>query len=148
MLINDLEANAWGIPSLGENDLVSLNRVKRHAGWKPGCDLGRNRIGRGGSLLGWKEATTSSPAKVDTVTSPRAPNSKLNLLRYLSARFGHVSFERIVSGPGLVNVYRFLRDTGRGEEPPWLTDELVHSDPAATISRNAVEGKSAWQSTR
>jgi glucokinase len=47
-----------------------------------------------------------------------------------------------VSGPGLVNVYRFLRDTGRGEEPSWLTEELAHNDPAAVISRNAVAGKS------
>jgi glucokinase len=73
-----------------------------------------------------------------------APRTELEieLLRYLAARFGHVSFERVVSGPGLVNVYRFLRDTGRGEEPQWLTDEMAHNDPAATISRNAVTGKS------
>jgi glucokinase len=47
-----------------------------------------------------------------------------------------------VSGPGLVNVYGFLRDTHRGEEPSWLTDELAHGDPAAVISRNAVAGRS------
>ena len=73
-----------------------------------------------------------------------APRTELEieLLRYLVARFGHVSFERIVSGPGLVNVYNFLRDTHRGEEPQWLTDELAQGDQAATISRAAVAGKS------
>ena len=57
-----------------------------------------------------------------------APRNELEieLLRYLHARFGHVSFERIVSGPGLVNVFHFLRDTGRGEEPKWLTEEMSH----------------------
>lgn len=73
-----------------------------------------------------------------------APRSELEveLFRYLAARFGHVSFERIVSGPGLVNVYHFFRDTHRGEEPAWLTEELAHGDAAATISRAAVSGKS------
>ena len=72
-----------------------------------------------------------------------APNNDLEteLLRYLRARFGHVSYERIVSGPGLVNVFHFLRDSGRGTEPAWLTDEMVHSDPAAAISRSAINGK-------
>ena len=45
----------------------------------------------------------------------------MELLRFLSHEFGHVSWERVLSGPGLHNIYRFLRDTGRGEEPDWLT---------------------------
>jgi glucokinase len=68
---------------------------------------------------------------------------EIELLRFLSARFGHVSVERIVSGPGLVNVYRFLRDTHRGDEPAWLTDEMAHGDPAAAISRAAMGAKAA-----
>jgi glucokinase len=64
----------------------------------------------------------------------------MDLLRYLCGRYGHVSYERIVSGPGLVNVFHFLRDTGRGTEPQWLTDEMLHSDPAAAISRGALSG--------
>jgi len=72
-----------------------------------------------------------------------APRNELEteLLRYLRVRFGHVSYERIVSGPGLVNMFNFLRDTGRGVEPKWLADELLHSDPAAAISRAAIDGK-------
>src|SRR5262249_54957766 len=57
--------------------------------------------------------------------------------------FGHVSYERIVSGPGLVNVFHFLRDSGRGTEPKWLTAEMLHGDPAAAISNAAMEGKCA-----
>jgi glucokinase len=52
-----------------------------------------------------------------------------------------VSYERVVSGPGLVNVFHFLRDTGRGTAPKWLTDEMTRGDPAAVISRTAIEGK-------
>jgi glucokinase len=72
-----------------------------------------------------------------------APRNDLevDLLNYLRVRHGHVSYERVVSGPGLVNVFHFLRDTGRGTAPKWLTDEMTHGDPAAVISRTAIEGK-------
>src|SRR5262249_39725385 len=68
---------------------------------------------------------------------------EIELLRYLQAQFGRVSYERILSGPGLYNVYRFFRDTGRGEEPDWLRAELAQGDPPAGTSRAALEGKSA-----
>jgi len=63
------------------------------------------------------------------------------MLAYLRQEFGHVSWERVVSGPGLFNVYRFLRDTGRGEEPAWLRDQLAHEDPSVHITRLGLEGK-------
>lgn len=141
LLINDLEANAWGIASLEEQDLVALNRVK-------GIPVGNQAVISAGTGLGeaglfWNgngyEIFASEGGHCDF-----APRNELEieLLRYLVALFGHVSFERIVSGPGLVNVYRFLRDTHRGEEPQWLTDELAQADQAATISQAAVGGKS------
>ena len=72
-----------------------------------------------------------------------APRNDLevDLLNYLRALYGHVSYERVVSGPGLVNVFNFLRDTGRGTPPKWLIDEMSHSDPAAAISRAALDSK-------
>jgi len=74
-----------------------------------------------------------------------APRNELEieLLQHLAAHFGHVSTERVVSGPGLVNVFNFLRDSGRGTEPPWLSDEMQRTDPAAAISRAGLEGKCA-----
>jgi glucokinase len=141
LLINDLEANAWGIASLGEQDQVALNRVK-------GMPVGNQAVISAGTGLGeaglfWNgngyEIFASEGGHCDF--APRT-ELEIELLRYLVARFGHVSFERIVSGPGLVNVYNFLRDTHRGEEPQWLTDELAQGDQAATISRAAVAGKS------
>jgi glucokinase len=140
ILINDLEANAWGIASLQDGDLVSLNRVK-------GTPVGNQAVISAGTGLG--EAGLSWDGKAYHIFASEgghtdfAPRTELEieLLRYLSARFGHVSYERIVSGPGLVNVYRFLRDTRRGDEPAWLTDELTQGDQAAAISRAAVGGK-------
>src|SRR5262249_57301258 len=74
-----------------------------------------------------------------------APSTDLevDLLLHLRKKFGpHVSWERVVSGPGLYNIYEFLRDTGRGAEPAWLREALERGDPPAVISRAAHEGTS------
>src|SRR6266571_7429821 len=68
---------------------------------------------------------------------------QIDLLRHLMRdRGGHVSWERVLSGPGLYNIYTFLRDTGRGEEAPWLAERLSREDAAAVIAAAALEGRS------
>jgi len=140
LLINDLEANAWGIAFLDPADLVSLNQVK-------GTPVGNQAVISAGTGLGeagmYWDGTKHLVFASEGGHADFAPRNELEteLLRYLRVRFGHVSYERIVSGPGLVNVFNFLRDTGRGVEPKWLADEMLHSDPAAAISRAAIDGK-------
>jgi len=140
ILINDLEANAWGIPALEAKDVVALNKVK-------GQTVGNQAVIAAGTGLGeagmyWDgvrhHVFASEGGHGDF--APRNP-LEVELFNYLRIRFGHVSYERIVSGPGLVNVFNFLRDSGRGTPAQWLTDEMVHSDPAAAISRAAMDGK-------
>jgi len=140
-LINDLEANAWGIPLLGPDDLVLLNPHYADA-------IGNQAVISAGTGLGeagmyWDGAKHHIFA-CEGGHADFAPRNELevDLFRYLYGLFGHVSYERVVSGPGLVNVYHFLRDTGRGEEPKWLAEQILHSDPAAAISKAALEGKS------
>jgi glucokinase len=72
---------------------------------------------------------------------PRGP-LEYELAQYLERKFGRVSYENVLSGPGLVNLYVFLRDTARGSEPDWLAEEMRFEDPAACISRAAITGKS------
>ena len=90
------------------------------------------------------EGTKRRPFASEGGHADFAPRDELQieLLRYLLAQFGHVSYERVLSGPGLLNIYTFLRDTGRGEEPAWLADELARHDPAAVITQVALTGKS------
>jgi glucokinase len=139
VLINDLVANAWGISALDPEDVVSLNQVK-------GNPVGNQAVISAGTGLGeaglyWDGAKHHIFAS-EGGHSDFAPRDELemDLFRYLSGRYGHVSCERVVSGPGLVNVFRFLRDTGRGTEPQWLTDEMRQADPAAAISRTGLDG--------
>ena len=70
-----------------------------------------------------------------------APRDDLEteLLQFLIAEYGHVSWERVLSGPGLLNIYRFLRDTGRFDEPDWLAQAIDEGDPAASITHCAMQ---------
>jgi glucokinase len=139
LLINDLEASAWGIGALTKEDLVTLNVggatiAGNQAVVAPGTGLGE-------AGLFWDGARHHVFACEGGHTD-FAPHGELQieLLRYLMNRFGHVSYERILSGPGLVNVYEFLRDSGCGKESAELAAAMKVSDPAAEISRAALSG--------
>lgn len=142
LLINDLEANAWGIAVLNPEDVVSLNQVK-------GNPVGNQAVISAGTGLGeagmYWDGSQHQAFACEGGHTDFAPRNQLEmeLLQYLHNHFGHVSYERVVSGPGLVNLFHFLRDTHRGTEPDWLSEEMLHSDPAAAISKAAVEGKCA-----
>jgi glucokinase len=138
LLINDLEANAWGIGALESQDLVSLNAVVPSDGNQaviaPGTGLGEAGMYWNGSQ---HQVFACEGGHADF-----APQGELQieLLRFLAARYGHVSYERILSGPGLVNVYEFLRAQGCGDEPAGFASRLAGADPAAEISRAALNG--------
>ena len=141
-LLNDLEANAHGIPALGAENLLTLNAGSpaadgNQAVISAGTGLGEAGIYRGGS--------ESRPFAGEGGHTSFAPTTELevDLLRFLWRKFGsHVSWERVVSGPGLLNIYEFLRDTGRGAEAPWLAEALRADDASAVISRAAQDGTS------
>ncbi len=139
VLINDLEANAWGIATLGPDDVVSLNQVKGNPVGNQGVISAGTGLGEAGMVWDGSQYRIFATEGGHSDFAPRN-ELEIELFRYLSGRYGHVSYERVVSGPGLVNVFHFLRDTGRGTEPQWLIDQMVHGDPAAAISRAAVEG--------
>jgi glucokinase len=140
-IVNDLEANALGLEALQAEDLITLNEGMADS-------EGSNAIISAGTGLGEAglhfEGKTRRPFASEGGHSDFAPRNELEieLLRYLLQRFQHVSYERVLSGPGLVNIYKFLRDTGRGEEPAWLADEMQEADPSAVITRAALAGES------
>jgi glucokinase len=138
-LINDLEATGWGISTLDEKDIVTLNAGTGVVGNQAVIAAG---TGLGEAGLHW-DGSQHHVFACEGGHTDFAPRNELemDLLHYLTAQFGHVSYERVLSGPGLVNIFHFLRDTGRGSEPKWLTDEMHETEPAAAISRAAMEGK-------
>lgn len=139
VLINDLEANAWGIPTLAPADIVALNQVSGNPTGNQAVISAGTGLGEAGMYWDGAQHQVFACEGGHTDFAPRN-QLEMELLKYLSTRYGHVSYERVVSGHGLVNIFQFLRDSGRGTEPKWLTDEMLHMDPAAAISRSAMEG--------
>ena len=68
---------------------------------------------------------------------------EIDLLQYLMKEYTHVSYERVITEPGLFNVYRFFRDSGRAPapEPDWLTKRLDKEDPASVIAQVGMAGQ-------
>ncbi|HEV2489194.1 MAG TPA: glucokinase [Candidatus Acidoferrales bacterium] len=141
-LINDLEANGYGIATLAADDFAVLQTGAPGASGNVAVISPGTGLGEGGLI--W-DGTRHWPMASEGGHSSFAPSNALQdeLLQYLRAQFGHVSWERVLSGPGLFNIYKFMRDTGRGDEPAWLTEKLKLGDPPPVISCAALEGKSA-----
>jgi glucokinase len=141
-LINDLEANTWGLFTLGPKDYITLNDITENPEGNLALISAGTGLGEAGAVLlnGSLQPVASEGGHTDF-----APRNSLqdSLLVYLRNEFGHVSWERVLSGTGLFNIYRFLRDTKYGEEQPWLAEELSHQDHGAVITKNALSGKSA-----
>jgi len=140
-LLNDLEANAHGLSELTAADFAVLAQGVSAQGNAAVISAG---TGLGEAGLFW-DGSSHHPFACEGGHADFAPTNELQveLWRYLSNKFGgHVSVERVVSGPGQYNVYEFLRETGKGKEEPWLTEELKAGDRSAVVSRNGVSGKS------
>lgn len=140
-LLNDLEANAWGVFTLQEDDVALL------AAGRPAQD-GNAAIVSAGTGLGeagyhW-DGQSLHPFASEGGHSDFAPHDELTieLFRWLHRRYGHVSWERVLSGPGLVNIYTFLREVEHRDETPGLAEAMRSGDAAAAIGNAALDGSS------
>jgi glucokinase len=140
-LLNDLEAAAYGMLHLGQDEIVVLQ-----AG-KPANRTGNIAViaagtGLGEALLYW-DGTHFHPIASEGGHADFGPNTPLEdeLLQYLRVKFqGHVSWERVLSGPGFRNLYEFLRDRGHAPEAPEVAARMREGDPNAVISELGLAG--------
>jgi glucokinase len=139
LLINDLEASAWGIGALGLEDLVTLNPGGGSVSGNQAVVAPGTGLGEAGLFWDGNRHHVFACEGGHTDFAPQG-DLQIELLRYLTKRFGHVSYERILSGPGLVNVFEFLCDSGCGKESAQLITAMEASDPAAAISHAALSG--------
>ncbi|HEX2254602.1 MAG TPA: glucokinase [Thermoanaerobaculia bacterium] len=140
LLINDLLATAHGVPLLAPSEFAAL----QEGTVDPGGNVALIAAGTG---LGMALLPRLSGAFRPVATEgghqdfPPRDEQEIALLRTLQGRYGRVSLERVVSGPGLVAVYQHLRDSGFAAEDPELRDRMERTDAAAAISRAAqVDG--------
>ena len=142
-LINDLEANGYGIAELTPDQIYTLaegdpsqtgNRALIAAG-----------TGLGQGLLIWN-GRIHVPYPSEGGHADYAPRNEdeIDLLRFLKEKYnGRVSFERVVAGMGLTSIYEFLRDVRGMEEPAWLAEKISSvGDPNSVITENALSAKS------
>jgi glucokinase len=141
-LINDLEANGYGIVELTPDQILVLSKGD------PAAEGNRGLIaagtGLGEAILVWNGHTYLPMASEGGHSDFAARNEEeIGLLRYLQKTLGgRVSSERVISGIGLANVYAYCRDVKGMEEPPWLKDRMRTEDPNAVIGELGESGAS------
>ncbi|HEX5647179.1 MAG TPA: glucokinase [Nitrospira sp.] len=139
-LLNDLEATAYGVLWLRPDELDVLNPghppKKRQA-----LALIAAGTGLGEAILFW-DGKSYRPMPSEGGHSDFAPNNdqEIDLLRYLRGQYLHVSYERVLSGPGLHAIYEYLRDTKKNE-PTWLAEKIKAGNPAAEIAEAGLTGQ-------
>ncbi|MBI1847919.1 MAG: glucokinase, partial [Candidatus Rokubacteria bacterium] len=135
-LLNDLEATAHGVLALPPAALATLQPGRPRPGTKALVAAG---TGLGEAVMAWDGAghrvLPSEGGHADF--APRA-ELEIDVLRVLLKQFGHVSYERLLSGPGLVNIHRALREIGGATEPGWLAERMLAGDPGAAIAEAAL----------
>ena len=140
-VINDLEANAYGVGLLDENSFYTLNEgVSGAKGNKalvsPGTGLGEAGI--------FFDGTNDQPFACEGGHVDFGPKNEKekDMWIYLNNKFGHVSYERVLSGRGLVNIYSFLIDCGYEKESKEVSEGINNGDSPLMISKLALENKS------
>ncbi|SLM47571.1 Glucokinase [Nitrospira japonica] len=139
-LLNDLEATAHGILLLRPEELHTLN-----AGTPPthrqAIALIAAGTGLGESILFW-DGARYQPMPSEGGHTDFAPNNdnEIDLLRHVRSHYLHVSYERVLSGPGIHAIYEYVRDTKKNE-PTWLAEKIAAGDPAAEIAAAGLKGQ-------
>jgi glucokinase len=142
-LINDLEANGYGVAELAPEQIYTLSegdasQIGNRALIAAGTGLGEG-------LLIWN-GRIHIPCPSEGGHTDYAPRNEdeIDLLRFLKEKYnGRVSFERVVAGMGLTSIYEFLREVRGMEEPAWLAEKLAAvGDPNSVITEMALTAKS------
>ena len=135
-LINDLEATAHGIPALKPEEMLTLNEGAVETG---NAALVAAGTGLGVASLFW-DGKRHEPSASEGGHMDFAPRNllEIELLKYMLTKHSRVSIERVLSGPGLFNIYDFLRASGYGTESPEIAARFAENDPSSVISQAAL----------
>ncbi len=146
-LINDLEAAGYGLAALTEKDFITVYPGQPPATGNAGILSPGTGLGEAG--LFW-DGSALHPFATEGGHSDFAPRNAFDwaLQQYLQQQFGRVSWERVISGPGIHQIFCFLRDVQRREVPKWVQEEMKTGDPAAAISLGAQQDCAICEETQ
>ena len=137
-LINDLSAMAASVPFLGRSEIFTVNRARPQKNGNisliaPGTGLGQ-------ALLVYHDGKyIPVPSEGGHVDFAPGNDLEAGLLAFLGKQYGHVSIERVISGIGIINIYNYLKSTGKYTEPKWLAKKIKTEEPAKVINDSAGE---------
>lgn len=139
-LLNDLEATACGLPALNAEDMLVLQTGADGATGNAAVIAAGTGLGEAG--LYW-DGQLHHPFATEGGHASFSPQTEMDraLLQHLQQRYQHVSWERIVSGMGLLDLYAFLNLYRKADTPKWLEEEMHNGDAAAVISQAAMSGR-------
>lgn len=138
-LLNDLEATSYGLAALGKDDVITIHEGIADKGniavIAPGTGLGEAGLFFDGSAY--------RPFATEGGHSDFSPRSEQDghLFLYLQKKYGIVSWEKVIAGPGIHDIFCFLLSQKNQKEPPWLADAMSKNDPSAVISQAALDEK-------
>jgi glucokinase len=134
-LLNDLEATAYGLAMLNEKDITFIYKGKEQVPGNAAVIAPGTGLGEAG--LYW-DGKYFHPFATEGGHSDFAPRSMFDfeLYLYLQKQFGHVSWERLISGPGIIHIYRFLINELKRKESSWLQEKFQNGFEASVISQN------------
>lgn len=139
-LVNDLTATSYAVPLLREDELVDLAPVK--GGRKGNIGVVAPGTGLGVALLVAHEDGYIVVASEGGHADFAPPDERLTgLWHYLRREMDHVSFERVVSGPGLHALYEWLRQESKQPEPAWLSQRLQQEEAPKVVSEVGLSGR-------
>ena len=146
-LVNDLEATAYGLAMLTDKDTEVIHKGSdtpsgNAAIIAPGTGLGEAGLYFDGKLY---HPFATEGGHCDFASRDK---TDFELYEYLQNKFGHVSYERVICGPGIFNIYQFLKKEKKLEEPRWLADEINKGDAAAVISKHTEQSTLCDESMR
>lgn len=140
ILLNDLEATAYGLPALGFDDLLTLQVGAVEVSGNAAVIAAGTGLGEAG--LYW-DGMQHLPFATEGGHASFSPGNELEmaLLCHLQRQHSHVSWERVVSGMGLLSLHEFLRQYRQVAVPGWLADEMRCGDAAAAIAKAALASR-------
>lgn len=138
-VINDLEANAYGLASLKPDEFITLIEGKNIPGnaaiIAPGTGLGE-------AGMYW-DGETYHPFASEGGHCSFSPHNRLDLeiFSFMLQKYGAVSWERIISGQGIIDIHECLRELRNIPVPDWFKDKFDQENRAAFITKTAIEEK-------
>jgi glucokinase len=139
-LLNDLEATAWGLRVLSPHDLHVLHAGEPKLTGNAGLIAAGTGLGEAGLYWDGREHRPFACEGGHTDFGPR-DDREIELLKYLKKIYGHVSYERIISGPGLYHLYQFLIAAGHYKPSVIVQKEMTQKDPSAVISEWGLQNR-------